>query len=508
MARVKAWPRFFCDGVTCAAVIFAFTACRSGEDPAYARDSTVVMAVRDVRDILPDAVSLDFLFFLPLATQDGRGELEGRLARSWEHSADHKEYTFHLRTDVRWQDGVPTTAHDVKFTLDLLSEDGVPGFGIEKATVVDDSTVTIRAENPEYLDYLVYYPKHLLEGLDPKQFWKWEFWLKPVGNGPYRFVRHVPQTLMEFEANPDYYGAKPRIDRVILKFVGDAWLAELLAGNVDIASGDLAQVSRIVRDPRFRVYYGIPYAAYAIYWRTDHPLFRDARVRRALTLAIDRPELARRLNLPSWSPITDAPRTFRQSRRGEFPEAQALPYDPEEARRILEAAGWVDRDGDGVREREGRPFRFTAKVWNEHQAPQLAVYVQDYLRRVGVQMEVVMLEDALMWKNLTGDFDALLFRHNAGPEAQRRNFGRENRTGYRSPAAFDVIDRIMATADPDEKDRLYGELAKIFRAELPLTRLVWKPDVTFVHRRVRGLSTPFRADANTNMENLWVDGER
>ena len=62
----------------------------------------------------------------------------------------------------------------------------------------------------------------------------------------------------------------------------------------------------------------------------------------------------------------------------------------------------------------------------------------------------------------------------------------------------------MANANPDEEDRLYGELAKIFRAELPLTRLVWKPDVTFVHRRVSGLSTPFRADANTNMENLWV----
>ena len=88
---MKAWPRFFCDGVTCAAVIFAFTACRSGEDPAYARGSTVVMAVRDVRDILPDAVSLDFLFFLPLAAQDGRGGLEGQLARSWEHSADRSD---------------------------------------------------------------------------------------------------------------------------------------------------------------------------------------------------------------------------------------------------------------------------------------------------------------------------------------------------------------------------------------------------------------------------------
>lgn len=496
-------PRALCLGIASLAI----AACGRAEDPATARDSTVVMAVRDVRDILPDAVSLDFLCFLPLAKPNEHGELEGVLAKSWEHSADHKEYTFHLRTDVRWQDGIPTTAHDVKFTLDLLGRtDGAAFSDFEKVTVVDDSTVTIRAEKQWYVDYVVYYPKHLLEALDPKLFWKWEFWLKPVGNGPYRFLRHVPETLMEFEANPDYYGAKPKIERVILKFVGNAWLTELLAGNVDIASGDPAQVARIVRDPRFRAYYGIPYGAVAIYWRTDHPLFRDPRVRRALTLAIDRPELARRFNLPPESPITDAPRTFRQARRGEFPEA--LPYDPDEARRLLDAAGWVDSDGDGVREHAGLPFRFTAKVWNERAGPQLAVYVQDYLRRVGVQMEVVMLEDALMWKNLVaGDFEALLFRHQPGPGAQRRDFGRENRTGYRSSAAFDVIDRVMATADPDEEDRLYGELAEIFRAELPLTRLVFMHDVTFAHRRIRGLSTPFRADANTNMEKLWVDEE-
>ncbi|MGH7562828.1 MAG: ABC transporter substrate-binding protein [Gemmatimonadota bacterium] len=491
-------------GVACAAVVLAFATCRPAEDRATARGSTVVMAVRNVRDVLPDAVGLDFLFFLPLAKPNEHGELEGVLARSWEHSADFKEWTYHLRTDVRWQDGVPTTAHDVKFTLDLMAEAGLGGFGIEKVTVVDDSTVTIRSQKHNYVDYLVYYPKHLLEELDPKRFWEWEFWLQPMGNGPYRFVRHVPQTLMEFEANPDYYRGRPRIERVILKFVGDAWLTELLAGNVDIASGDLLQVSRIVRDPRFRVYYSIPYGAWAIYWRTDHPLFRDPRVRRALTLAIDRPELARRLNLPPEAPITDAPRTWQQARRREFPEP--LSYDPDEARRLLEAAGWIDRDGDGVREREDRSFRFTAEVWNGREAPQLAIYVQQYLRAVGVRMEVVMLEEALMWEKLIGgDFEALFFRHQPGPEAQWRDFGRENRIGYRSPAAFEVINRIMATGDPDEEDRLYLELAEIFRAELPLTRLVFRPDVTFAHRRVRGLSTPFRADANTHMEELWVE---
>ena len=80
-------PRSLCLGIASLAV----AACGRSEDPADARGSTVVMAVRDVRDILPDAVSLDFIFFLPLAAQDGRGGLEGQLARSWEHSADRSD---------------------------------------------------------------------------------------------------------------------------------------------------------------------------------------------------------------------------------------------------------------------------------------------------------------------------------------------------------------------------------------------------------------------------------
>jgi len=490
----------------CLGIASLFTvACGRGEDPAYARGSTVVIAARDDRDVLPDVNDFDFLFFLPLATRD-KGELEGRLAKSWEHSPDFKEWTYHLRTDVRWQDGVPTTAHDVKFTLDLLGHPDVAIYPGMFATVVDDSTVTIRAEKPHYISDIVYYPRHLLKELHPKQFKEWEFWFRPVGNGPYRFVRYVPQTLMEFETSPDYFGAKPRIDRVILKFVGDAWLTELLAGNVDIAFGSRAQISRVTRDPRFRVYHGVPFGALAIYWRTDHPLFRDPRVRRALTLATDRPELARRLNLPPEAPITDAPRTWQQARRGEF--SAAFPYDPDEARRLLDVAGWIDGDGDGVREHAGRPFRFTAKVWNDRGAPELAIYVQEYLRQVGVQMEVVLLEEALMWKNLRGNYEALLFRHNTGPEAQVRSFGRDNQTGYRNPAAFDIIDRIGATADPDEEDRLYGEFAEIIRAELPLTRLVWSTGATYAHRRVRGLNTPSRASAATYMEELWVEDAR
>ena len=256
--------------------------CVRGGDRASARGSTVVMAVPDVEAVKPDAWDLDFLTFLPLAKENVDGELEGHLARSWEHSSDHRGYTFHLRPGVRWHDGTPVTSHDVKFTLDLLGHPDVDEYPGIDATVIDDSTVRIRAANPGYIDDISYFPRHLLQGLEPKRFWQWDFWTHPIGNGPYRFVRYVPETMMEFERNPAYYGAKPRVERVMLKFVGGAGLTELLAENVDMCQADLTQIPRIANDPRFRIYHSVGNASRVIVWKTNHPLFSDVRVRRAL----------------------------------------------------------------------------------------------------------------------------------------------------------------------------------------------------------------------------------
>ena len=491
----------------------AAAGCGRAGDSAYARGSTVVMAVPDVEAVKPDNWDLDFLTFLPLAKQNARGELVGHLARSWEHSPDHREYTFHLRTGVRWNDGVPVTAHDIKFTLDLLGHPDVGEYPGIDATVVDDVTVRIRAANPGYIADISYFPRHLLQGLNAKQFWQWDFWTHPVGNGPYRFVRYVPQTMMEFERNPDYYGTKPRIERLILKFVGGAGLTELLAGNVDMAPADHTQIPRIARDSRFRIYHRAGSAARAIFWKMDHPLFSDSRVRRALTLAVDRRELLRLLNLPADElPITDGVFTDRQFQRREWPEP--LPYDPEQARALLDEAGWVDRGRDGVREKDGRLFRFTATVTGEGNPalgayPQLAVYVQEFLRRVGVRMETRLIDATSFWDRLkTGDFEALMGIAQSYPGAQRRDFGRGNSKGYDNPEAFGVIDRLMTTADSDEVDALYRQLTEIYRADMPFTRLIPNSSGWFVHRRVGGLSTPFRASPDTYMEELWLEDRK
>ena len=142
--------------------------------------------------------------------------------------------------------------------------------------------------------------------------------------------------------------------------------------------------------------------------------------------------------------------------------------------------------------------------------PQLAVYVQEFLRRVGVQMEMQSVEAASMWDRLkTGDFEAWMHVGQSYPQAQRWDFGRGNSTGYDNSEAFAVIDRLMTTAaDPDEEDMLYRQLTEIYRADMPFTRLIPASSDWFVHRRVGGLSTPFRATPDTYMGELWLEEKK
>jgi len=410
----------------------SFAGCRGGGDVVRGAASAVTLAVSDVHVILPDETDLDFLIFLPLTEENERGELEGRLAERWGHSADYQENTFYLRRDVRWHDGTPVTAHDVKFSLDLLSHPDVGERSPRQSvTVLDDFTVRIAGVG--YVDGtgIVFWPRHHLQRLDPKRFWEWEFWKQPVGNGPFRFVRYVPETMMEFESNPDYYRGKPEIDRVVLKFVGKDGLNELLAGNVDIVLGaDMDQIPRVLEDSRFRVVQEVAPGAWAIFWKSSHPLFRDPGVRRALTMAIDRRELMRFLYLPDDLPIRDGVMTPRQLRRGEFPEA--LPYDLGQAAALLDASGWGRHDVAGLRRRDGRPFQFTAIVRND--LVNHAVYVQAQLERLGVRMGLQVLDPALVSSKLDeGDFEAAFSLHRPWSEDQARHFGRNNPTGYGNP---------------------------------------------------------------------------
>ncbi len=503
----------------CIAALSSIQCGGSREERGFSSDSTVTVAYSvGGKETLLSAFDDEarFLVFLPLVSYSENGDPVGRLAKTWEYSPDYREVTYHLRNDVRWHDGVPVTAHDVKFTLELLSHPEIleisPG-AIESATVIDDTTITVRGTgwpppgDDGILWWTVYFPKHLLESLDPSKFYEWEFWKRPVGNGPYRFLRYVPETGMAFEANPDYYRGKPKIERVMLKFVGGAGLSELLSGNVDvIAFANPVHIPRLAEDLRFRLYYqNWDGECAAIYWQNDHPLLGDSRVRLALTQAINRRELLQILNLPEDLPLFDGIYTSRQFRRGQLPKQ--LPYDPARAKRLFETAGWRDTNGDGVLDRDRQVFRFTALVntaWGQYE--RIAVYIQDQFRRMGVRMEIQTMDQSALYKRLeSGDFEA-------GFVAMRYSFFLHGlfkrwQIGYKNVKVVELIHRLSLTSDPDAVDNIYQRLSEIFRKDMPVTFLYPSVGFYFVHRRIQGLSSPWRADAVGNMEHLWIEEE-
>ena len=500
------------------ACVFAALSLNCGDTPdrALTRGSTIIIAHPGFqgRGLNPSADYTRDLVFLPLMRLDSNGELEGALAESWDYAPETNTITYHLRTDARWHDGVPVTAHDLKFSMDLMThpdvlEEDVDVFGTIE--VLDDNTLRL-TNSAGGLDE-VFWPKHLLERLEPKDFYNWDFWQEPVGNGPYRFVNYQPHSFMELEANPDYFDGKLEVERLILKMVGQAGVRELMAGNVDAVMGVRpADALGLQDDPRFNVYYQYQswWIQRVMYWNHRHPLFEHASVRRALTMALDRREIFQLNRIPESAPIVDAPYSLWQLAHNRIPPP--IPYDPEQAKDLLKRAGWTDGDSDGVREKEGREFRFTALISEDPLTYQvdIAVYMQDQLRRVGVEMEILVTDGGVVIDRVNrGDFEAGMRPYSLG-----RAVSFPSSIGYENPQLTDLIlrlhlkrpyqaDELYKTEDP-----LYDSVHKIFERDAPILFLGPRIRANIVHRRIQGLSTPWRASPLWHLPYLSISEEQ
>jgi peptide/nickel transport system substrate-binding protein len=451
------------------------------------------------------------LVFQGLVGLDERGEIEPRLARSWERSDDYRQWTFHLRSGVTWHDGTPFTARDVAFTYELLAHPDVLWLprDVITAAVLDDTTLTVTIADGRAFDPLdpweVVFPEHLLRQLDPAGFQNWDFWAAPVGTGGYRYSRHTPNTMSEFVAYPAYWRGEPAIDTVTVRYAESA-VTELLANNVDVLGwARIEDIPAVADDPAYAVYHEIdPTGFHAILWNQRLPALADPRVRRALTLAIERSSLHRVLSLPPETPYYDVLASRRQYRSGAVPTP--LVYDRAEAVRLLEAAGWtVARDG-GVRARDGVPLRFDLLVSQEES--KAAVFVQQELAEIGVEARVRQLDLNLVRRRIVeGDFDAVIRIFSAGIGGRfgaGNLFGEASVLGYRNPAVITLLRAARETADPDSLEALYRGLWPQFERDLPLTYLAPGVQAFVAHHRIRGLVQGTRAAPLMNMEYLSV----
>ncbi len=499
--------------------------CRSQNgEPTAASESTVTL-------LYPADISLfgprwddspKFLLFLPLVNYErgsSCGEPTPVLAERWEHSPDYREWTVWLREGVRWHDGVPVTADDIVFTIETLTHPEVLSYNagpVDSALAVDPRTVKLFMSRPNRwpLDgWVTFMPRHLLESEDPAEFTEWEFWQSPVGNGPFRHARHVPGTMIELEANPDYYRGEPQIKRVVIKLSAagsQSGLLELRSGNVDIIRTTLLQASAIERDPRHRVAHRVSssHTRWLLY-HPEHPIFSDRQVRRAMTHAIDRPALQAARGLPEGLPQTDGPYSVCQFESRTVIEPWA--HDEAEAVRLLERAGWSDGDGDGVREQAGRDLRFT--VLASRDDVRSAVLLQAQLRRLGIEMEIRQLEGSVAASRLReGDFEAGIFPHVLPimllapdlPSPVSEIF----LAAY--PEIVALFDSLRVEPDRTAREGQFQRLAQRFREELPATFLHPMAYPIAASRRIRGFDQegwipPSWRWAFGGLEFLWIE---
>ncbi len=365
------------------ALLFGITACSAPGVPSQRPGSSVarVLMPSDPASLSligrPDRNSEIFAAQLTdsLVQYDSTLRWVPRVARSWEFSDDHHDLTFHLRDDVRWHDGVPVTADDVAFTVELaqkpILENRVyaPLLALVSGVEVVDR-LTLRAHYPEPTpDALEAWripliPRHRA-GADADLLAS-EFARSPVGCGPFRFEHYRVGEEISLVANEDYWDGRPGLDRLVFRIFRDQRTSyqALRRGELDLvvlAPELWAEALRSAEAARWKSFVYSSLSVWWIGWNMDgsNPFFVDARVRMALAHALDRETFASRvLNGLARPAVT----FYHPDSPWADPELKPRAYDRALAARLLDEAGWVDHDGDGTRDRAGKPFRFRMLV--------------------------------------------------------------------------------------------------------------------------------------------------
>ncbi len=463
-----------------------------------------------------------FLIFEPLVTYEANScsDIVGGLAARWDHSPDWKTWTIELRPDVRWHDGVPVTSADFAFTIalwknpDVLYTEAGP---VDSIQVLDSLRFRVYLDKPSDWPIngwgTVAYPSHLLKDLDPAKFYEWEFWTRPVGNGPFRYVRHVPETMVELEPNPDYYLGRPSIDRVSIQFKAggqdQTGVMELLAGNVDMVGLSPIQAGMLEEEPGLNAYYRYGVPSVWLLWNFTDPRFSDLRVRQALAHATDRAELQRVLGFPDGVPVTDGVFWVCDPQNIQAPAPYA--YDPERARKLLAEAGWRDSDGDGMLDRNGEPFAFTLQL--DRRAVTAAVFVQDQLRRIGIDMKLQVLDGNVLKERFdAGDFESIIATNVWEP--QLPVVGMDSPLGVLDRELAQAVAAIDAEPDLDRRLQLWRIAGEQYRDLAPALFLHASVDVLVADARLMGFGEPGTImrrmtwrHAFGGLEHLWVSDD-
>lgn len=310
---------------------------------------------------------INILLFDGLTAHDGRNQVEPGLAESWEFNEADCTYTFYLREGVKWHDGEPFTAEDVKFTIEAVMDpengsENAPNYeDVEEIAVVDEHTISFRlaAPNVAFLDYMsmAVLPKHLLEGEDMQTS---AFFRSPVGTGPYKLESWEEGQAIILAKNEEYFKGAANIDTVVFKIVPDdnARALQMQSGELDLALLTPRDAGSFEDREGYRIYRmetsdyrGILYNFRNEYWQDNKDIIP------AISYGIDRQAILDAVvlghGITAYGPLQRNPYNNE--------EVEHYDYDPERAKEILESVGCTMEE-DGFYYRAGEKIGFTISV--------------------------------------------------------------------------------------------------------------------------------------------------
>jgi peptide/nickel transport system substrate-binding protein len=518
-------------------------------------DWLVIHSMSDPEQLNPltsnDSASSEVLGFIfeGLLTREPRTlELKPLIAEARpEISQDKLTYTFKIRKDVRFQDGRPVTGEDVLFSVKAIKCPFVNApflrvyfNSLIDAELIDPHTVRFVTKEPYFLNESVlggillmprhyYDPENLLERLtvrdltgDPaklpseaKKFadqFNRNFNRNPLGSGPYKFGGWKTGREIELMRNLNYWGNgkegidQPHLDRLKFRVVNnmDAALVRLKSGSLDFMEAlQPVQVVRGTNSERFnrefkKYEYYAPTYTY-IGWNNEHPIFRDKRVRQAMTYLTDRKQIVKSV-LFDLGEVVDSHIYFF---RPEYDKSlKSYPFDPQKALALLNEAGWRDSDGDGVLDKviDGKkvPLRFEIKVNSGNAVRKsVALVLLDELKKHGIAASVreldwtIFLNDVknhqfdavvLGWQMSTTEPDAYQVWHSS----QAANKG-SNAISYKNARVDEILEAYRREFDAQKRIQMYKEFQEIIHDEQPYTFLYVGKRVSAVHRRFQGI---------------------
>ncbi len=445
-------------------------------------------------------------------------KFEPLLAESWEISPDHKTYRIKLRKGILWHDftdpvtgkehrNVEVTAHDFKFQVDVILNPDVncaPLRGyyqdLEEVKIINDYEFEVRW-NKEYYGSMSFtlgmtpLPRHLYHAYDGPFDGKafnddHQRNRMIVGCGPYQFVRWDKGQKVVFRRNPKYigtrFGAAPALEEMVYELIklDNTKLQALYSGTIDKMGMTPEQWIQTKNDKPFtggtlNRYQYLDRSYSYIGWNLRNPLFTDAKVRRALTMLIDRDRIVR-----------DVYHGLAESVTGPFlPDTnycdksiKPWPCDPAQAKKLLAEAGWRDIDNDGILEKDGRKFVFTILQVSSHSIQErMMPIIKENLATAGIDMKIQIVEWSVYIERLrelnfevcclgwTSPFDPDPYQVWHSSQTEK---GGSNHVGFINKEADDIIIELRKTFDPAKRIELTHKFGRILHEEQPYTFLV------------------------------------